>query len=90
MPRLPYSKRHNAIFEARSSRALSFVLLQSVLAEYLEVDWKTEYFADLLFGDYLNREDKVRDLSNATCYMVVLEPNLGTQEGRPRGEKQSC
>lgn len=66
MPRLPYSKRHNAIFEARSCRALlvfvrSFVL-QSVLAEYLEVDWKTEYFADLLFGDYLNREDKVRVL----------------------------
>lgn len=33
---------------------------KNVLVEYLEVDWKTEYFADLLFGDYLNREDKVR------------------------------
>lgn len=27
--------------------------------EYLDVDWKTDQFADLLFGDYLNREDKV-------------------------------
>lgn len=33
--------------------------LQSVLMEYLDVDWKTDQFADLLFGDYLNREDKV-------------------------------
>lgn len=27
--------------------------------EYLDVDWRTDQFADLLFGDYLNREDKV-------------------------------
>eukprot|EP00752_Nemacystus_decipiens_P017827 g15983.t1 len=32
--------------------------LQSVLMEYLDVDWRTDQFADLLFGDYLNREDK--------------------------------
>ncbi|CAM9194153.1 unnamed protein product, partial [Hapterophycus canaliculatus] len=32
--------------------------LQSVLLEFLDVDWKTEQFADILFGDYLNREDK--------------------------------
>lgn len=32
---------------------------QSVLLEFLDVDWKTEQFAELLFGDYLNREDKV-------------------------------
>lgn len=34
-------------------------ILQSVLMEYLDVDWKTDQFAELLFGDYLNREDKV-------------------------------
>ncbi|CAM9936766.1 unnamed protein product [Ectocarpus sp. 6 AP-2014] len=32
--------------------------LQSVLLEFLDVDWNTDMFAELLFGDYLNREDK--------------------------------
>lgn len=32
--------------------------------EYLDVDWKTDQFADLLFGDYLNREDKVGAFSH--------------------------
>lgn len=32
---------------------------QSVLNEFLGVDWKTAEFAELLFGDYLTREDQV-------------------------------
>lgn len=32
---------------------------QSVLSEFLGVDWKTAEFAELLFGDYLTREDQV-------------------------------
>lgn len=41
-------------------RFLPGSVFQSVLKEFLGVDWKTEQFAELLFGDYLNREDKVR------------------------------
>ena len=37
---------------------------QSVLLEFLDVDWRTDQFADLLFGDYLNRDDKV-------CFFMV-------------------
>lgn len=42
-----------------------FTCAQSVLRDYLSVDWNTEEFADLLFGDYLSREEKVGRLHGA-------------------------
>lgn len=30
------------------------------MSDYLCLDWETKEFADLLFGDYLSRDDKVR------------------------------
>ncbi|CAM9370413.1 unnamed protein product, partial [Discosporangium mesarthrocarpum] len=34
--------------------------IKDVLSEHLEVEWETTEFADLLFGDYLSREEKAR------------------------------
>lgn len=43
--------------------------------EYLDVDWRTDQFADLLFGDYLNREDKVC-MYGAHCHEFAFKDGV--------------
>lgn len=43
------------------SAPLTACFSQSVLSEYMGVDWEVAEFAELLFGDYLTQEDKVEE-----------------------------
>lgn len=65
------------------SAPLTAYFSQSVLSEYMGVDWEVAEFAELLFGDYLTQDDKVEEAILGAPVSVSVSINVSAHHVYP-------